>query len=84
MKRCLLLGRKAVTGLDSIFKSRDINLSTKVHTWIQILWRRKWKPTPEFLPGKSHGWRSVVGYSPCGCKDSDTTELLHFSVYVWM
>ena len=60
----------------------------KAQSWIQgtleIPWRRKWKPTPEFLPGKSHGWRSVVGYSPCGCKDSDTTELLHFSVYVWM
>ena len=30
--------------------------------------RRKWHPTPVFLPGKSHGWRSLVGYSPCGHK----------------
>ena len=37
-------------------------------------WRRKWQPTPVFLPGKSHGWRSLVGYSPWGCKESDTTE----------
>ena len=30
------------------------------------------------LPGKSHGWRSLVGYSPWGCEESDTTEQLHF------
>ena len=39
-----------------------------------IIWRRKWQPTPVFLPGKSHGLRSLVGYSPWGCKESDTTE----------
>ena len=37
-------------------------------------WKRKWKPTPLFLPGKSHGQRSLVGYSPWGLKVSDTTE----------
>ena len=37
-------------------------------------WRRKWQPTPVFLPGESHGQRSLVGYSPRGCKESDTTE----------
>ena len=36
--------------------------------------RRKWQPTPVFFPGKSHGQRSLVGYSPWGCKESDTTE----------
>ena len=41
-------------------------------------WRRKWQPTPVFLPGESHGQRSLVGYSPWGCKESDTTEQLHF------
>ena len=40
--------------------------------------RRKWQPTPIFLPGESHGWRSLVGYSPLRCKESDTTEWLHF------
>ena len=35
-------------------------------------WRRKWQPTPVLLPGKSHGWRSLVGYSPWGHKESDT------------
>ena len=42
------------------------------------LWRRQWHPTPVLLPGKSHGWRSLVGCSPWGCKESDTTEQLHF------
>ena len=40
--------------------------------------RRQWHPTPVLLPGKSHGWRSLVGYSPWGREESDTTERLHF------
>ena len=40
--------------------------------------RRRWHPTPVLLPGKSHGWRSLVGCSPCGHEESDTTERLHF------
>ena len=43
----------------------------------KIPWRRKWQPTPVFLPGKSHGQRSLVGYSPWGCKESDMTEQLN-------
>ena len=42
----------------------------------KIPWKRKWQPTPVFLPGESHGQRSLVGYSPWGCKKSDRTELL--------
>ena len=45
--------------------------------WGKIPWRRQWHPTPVLLPGKSHGWRSLVGYSPWDCKESDTTERLH-------
>ena len=41
-------------------------------------WRRKWQPTPVLLPGKSHGRRSLVGYSPWGHKELDMTERLHF------
>ena len=41
-------------------------------------WRIKWQPTPVFLPGESHGQRSLVGYSPRGRKRSDTTERLQF------
>ena len=40
--------------------------------------RRQWHPTPVLLPGKSHGWRSLVGCSPWGLKELDTTERLHF------
>ena len=43
-----------------------------------ITWRRQWHPTPVLLPGKSHGWRSLVGCSPWGRKESDMTEWLHF------
>ena len=42
----------------------------------KISWRRKRQPTPVFLLWKSHGQRSLVGYSPQGCKESDTTELI--------
>ena len=42
----------------------------------KIPWRRAWQPTSVFLPGESQGRRSPVGYSPCGHKESDTTELL--------
>ena len=38
-------------------------------------WRRKWQPTPVFLPGESHEQRSLVGYSPWGLKESDMTEV---------
>ena len=42
--------------------------------WVgKILWRRKWQPTPIFFPEKSLGQRSLAGYSPYGCKESDTT-----------
>ena len=40
--------------------------------------RRQWHPTPVLLPGKSHGRRSLVGRSPWGREESDTTERLHF------
>ena len=40
--------------------------------------RRQWHPTPVLLPGKSHGWRSLVCCSPWGREESDTTEQLHF------
>ena len=46
--------------------------------WVgKIPWRRKWQPTPVLLPGNSHGRRSLVGYSPRGRKELDTTEQLH-------
>ena len=47
----------------------------------RFLWRTEWQPTLAFLPGIFHGWKRLVGYSPWGLKESDTTEglrLLHF------
>ena len=46
----------------------------------KIPWRRKWQSTPVFLPGKSHGQRSLAGYSPWGCKELDMTEQLTLSL----
>ena len=40
-------------------------------------WRRKWLSSLVFLPGESHGQRSLVGYSPWGLKELDTTEHTH-------
>ena len=42
------------------------------------LWLIHVDASPALLPGKSHGWRSLVGCSPCGREESDTTERLHF------
>ena len=48
----------------------------------KIPWSRKWQLTPVFLPGKPHGQRSLEGYSPWGCKESDTTEQLSTLSYI--
>ena len=54
----------------------------RAERWVKEHWsmvrRRQWHPTPVRLPGKSHGWRSLVGYSPWGRTESDMTERLHF------
>ena len=57
--------------------SRPGMLSFK--SWLyHLIWRRKWQPTPVLLPGKFHGCRSLIGYSPWGHKELDMTEWLHF------
>ena len=64
---------------DLCFKNTDLSISTswskfQIIPFIVLIpvrkipWRRKWQPTPVFLPGKSHGQRSLVGYSPWGHK----------------
>ena len=46
--------------------------------WVtKIPWRREWQPTPVFLPGEFHGQRSLVGYTPWGHKESDTTWVIN-------
>ena len=51
--------------------------------WVRkIPWRRKWQPTPVFLLGKSHGQKSLAGYTPWSHKESDMTEqLTHICIF---
>ena len=65
---------------DSVEKNLPANVRRcGLSPWVRkIPWRRKWQPTPVLLPGKSHGWRSLVGCRRGGHKESDTTERLHF------
>ena len=70
---CFLSGLKqgGSDGKASAYSAGDPGLIP----WVgKIPWRRQWHPTPVLLPRESHGWRSLVGYSPWGCKESDTTE----------
>ena len=58
-------------------KTREFN------PWVgQIPWSRKWQPTPVCLPGKSHAQRSLHGYSPQGCKESDMSENTHTHTHI--
>ena len=55
------------------------NLPAMQENWVKpwvgkIPWRRAWQPTAVFLPGESHGQRSLLGYSPWGLRESDTTK----------
>ena len=59
------------------------NLPVVQETWVgKIPWRREWHPTPVFLPGEFHEQRSLVGYSPWGLRESDTTERLTLTFIV--
>ena len=54
------------------------------NSWVgKISWRRKWLPTPAFLPRKFHGQRSLVSYSSWGCRESEMTEQLALSHFQW-
>ena len=60
--------------------------------WVgKIPWRRKWQPSPVFLPGESHGQRSLVGYRPWGHKESDATwqlkgssKYMHIHIHMYV
>ena len=69
----------------SMVKKSPTTQEMGFNPWVgKIPWRREWQPTPAFLPGKSHGQRSLAGYSPWGCKASDKTEgLTHTHCLLW-
>jgi len=79
---CLLSLFYVLSVLKPPYPWRHLPLTSAVTQWetpgaFGSCWR-KWQPTPEPLPGKSHGRRSVGDYSPWGRKELDTTERLHF------
>ena len=59
-------------------KIKHAHTETHLYVHSSIIWRRQWHPTPALLPGKSHGRRSLVGCSPWGHEEADTTQRLHF------
>ena len=67
-----------------VVKNPPANVETQRHRfnpWVrEIPWRRKWQPTPVFLPRESHGQRSLAGYSSWGHKESEMTEQLILSL----
>ena len=70
---------------DSHSKESACNGGDGFDPWVRkIPWRREWLPIPVFLPREFHGQKSLVGYRPWGCKESDTTEQLkhHMSFYM--
>ena len=70
--------KRSVPSSSSLWKGlRTTGVNSSLSTG-RIHRRRQWQPTPVLLPGKSHGWRSLVGCSPWGRWESDTTERLHF------
>ena len=79
LKSYVILRRNFPDGSDgkaSAYKAGDLGSIP----WVgKILWRRKWQPTPVLLPGKSRGWRTMVGYSSWGRKELDATERLHIT-----
>ena len=69
------------SGRDSVFsllRAQIRSLVRKLRSCKLLGRRRQWQPIPVLLPGKSHGWRSLVGCSPWHREESDTTERLHF------
>ena len=63
-------------GLQSMGSLRvGYDRATSLSLYIFMHWRRKWQPTPVFLPGESQGWRSLVGCCLWGRAELDTTEV---------
>ena len=83
---CLFITFSLLTQLPWWFRWSRICLQFRrpgFSPWVEKMpWRRKWYPTPLFLPGESHGQRHLAGYTPWDCKQSDTTEQLSLSLFI--
>ena len=63
----------------------ELQNECRFDSWVRkIPWRRKWQATSVFLPWKSHGQRSLAGYSPWGCKEPDMAEQLSIANVTWL
>ena len=76
-----LLEKRSIWG-EIVVRLQSMGSRRVRHDWATSLslftfmhWRRKWQPTPVFLPGESQGWGSLVGCHLWGCTESDTTEV---------
>ena len=69
------------TTVHGVAKSTRLSDFTSFHLYH---WRRKWQPTPVFLPGESHGQRSLAGHGPWGLRESDTTEVTEHARISWL
>ena len=68
----------AISMWQIIWVSNHVVYLKLIYVNYTLKWRRQWQPTPVLLPGKFHGWRSLVGCSPWGHKELDMTKQLHF------
>ena len=68
----ITLSMNILPALSSIFCSKEMLVSIHSPSKTFYMWRWAWQLTPVFLPGKFHGQRSLVGYNPWTCKESDT------------
>ena len=78
---------RQLSGKESVCQCRRCRRCRRceVDLWVgKIPWRRKWQPTSPSLPGKSHGHRSLAGYNPWSCKESDRPEHMLPYVTVWL
>ena len=85
-KGCFHYFLKVCIWLAPLVKNLPANARDKsqLDPWVrQIPWRKAWQPTAVFLPGKFHEQKSLVGYSPQHCEDSDTTEAIYHIQILW-
>ena len=72
----LCIGASQLALVVKNLSANEADMRQEFNLWVRKMpWRRKWQPTPVFLPGKSNGQRSLAVYSPWGCKASDMTQM---------